>query len=239
MSDDRAFERACEDWLEAGSDRPSDHAIEAVLLAVRTTPQEAGLRFPWVLPANLRLAAAAIIVIAVAGVVVLNLPRPNQIGGPSPSPTPAWQTFTSQRFRYSVSFPADFVPIAQSGGLPENLFPGDQAEWADRFDEPRSHAPFLVVARATPQHPMTLADVSESYDTQLAASCTVSEPEAITVGGAPARLITARCVPYSWFDVTLERDGYLYVLQWNTSSLSLDADRPMFDRVLESFAFTN
>jgi hypothetical protein len=239
MSDDRAFERAREAWLEAGSDRPSDHAIDAVLLAVRTTPQERGVRLPWILPASFRLAAAAVIAVAVVGALFLNLPGRNEIGGPTPSPTPAWQTFTSQRFGYSVSFPGDFVQINQSGGLPEDLFPGDQSDWADRFDEPRSHVPFLVVARATPQHPMTMADVVESYDTQLSSTCTTSEPEAITVGGSAARFITARCLPYSWFDVTVEHDGHLYVLQWNSSSQALDADRATFERVLESFVFTN
>ena len=39
MSDDRAFERAVDDWLEDGSDRTPRPAVDAVLLAIKTTPQ--------------------------------------------------------------------------------------------------------------------------------------------------------------------------------------------------------
>jgi Tol biopolymer transport system component len=77
MSDDRGFERAMHAWLESGSDRTPATAIDAVLLAVRTTPQERGLRAPWRTPAMnspMRLAAvlAAVAVLGVAGLMYLN-----------------------------------------------------------------------------------------------------------------------------------------------------------------------
>ena len=50
MNDDRAFERATRDWLEAGSDRTPPPVMDAVFLAVRTTPQERDLRIPWRTP---------------------------------------------------------------------------------------------------------------------------------------------------------------------------------------------
>jgi hypothetical protein len=103
MSDDAAFERATSDWLEAGSDRTPPEVLDAVLLAVRTTPQERDLRIPWMvtpMPTYLRL-VAAVAIVAIAGVTGLTylngrpelgagggaMPSPTQLPTPSPSPT--------------------------------------------------------------------------------------------------------------------------------------------------------
>ncbi len=100
MSDDRAFENATSEWLEAGSDRTPPHAIEAVLLAVRTTPQERDLRIPWrtvPVPAALRF-AAVVAIVAVAGVVTINLLRPGPntgVGGPPASTSPSEEATAS------------------------------------------------------------------------------------------------------------------------------------------------
>jgi TolB protein len=92
MSDDRRFERAMHAWLESGSDRTPATAIDAVLLAVRTTPQERGMRAPWRTPdmnTPLRLAAAlaAVAVIGVAGLLYLN--RGPKVGGTPTASVPA------------------------------------------------------------------------------------------------------------------------------------------------------
>lgn len=91
MSDDRTFERAMQAWLEAGSDRTPPAAVDAVLLAVRTTPQQRGIRAPWrTLDVNtpLRLVAgiAAVAVLGVAGVLFLNR-SPSVADRPTQSPS--------------------------------------------------------------------------------------------------------------------------------------------------------
>ncbi len=90
MNDDRAFERATRDWLEAGSDRAPAATIDAVLLAVRTTPQERDLRIPWrtpTMPKSLRL-AAMIAIVAVVGIGAFAILRNGSVGpGPTPSPS--------------------------------------------------------------------------------------------------------------------------------------------------------
>jgi len=97
-------------WLESGSDRTPAPAIDAVLLAVRSTPQERGMRAPWRTPdmnTPLRLAAAlaAVAVLGVAGLLYLNreppvgvtptasapavvAPSPTATSAPSPSLPP-------------------------------------------------------------------------------------------------------------------------------------------------------
>ncbi len=88
---DQMFDRALRDWMEDGSDRTPPPAINAVLLAIKTTPQERDLGIPRrlnLMPTYMRL-AAGIAIIAVAGVAALMLSnRGPGIGGPGPSPTP-------------------------------------------------------------------------------------------------------------------------------------------------------
>jgi TolB protein len=90
MSDDRTFERAMQAWLESGSDRTPSAAVDAVLLAVRTTPQERGMRAPWRtsdMNTPMRLAAtfAAVAVLGVAGLLYLNR-GPGVVATPTTSP---------------------------------------------------------------------------------------------------------------------------------------------------------
>ena len=71
MSDDREFLRATTEWLEAGSDRTPPKAVDAVLLAVRTTRQDRVLPNPWRqfdmnALAKALVAATAVVAIALA-----------------------------------------------------------------------------------------------------------------------------------------------------------------------------
>ena len=135
MNDDRAFERATRDWLEAGSDRTSPATIDAVLLAVRTTTQERDPGIPWRSPmmSNPMRLAAAIAIVAIVGFAGLKLLGRGGVGAtPSPSPSPSptfsqtpsatlrvpaatpidtatWRAFTSTRHGYSAEYPSDWT----------------------------------------------------------------------------------------------------------------------------------
>ena len=138
---DRSFDRAVADWLEDGSDRTSAAAIDAVLLAVKTTPQERDLRIPrrfTLMPTYMRLAAAFAIV-AIAGVATLSflnrgsspgvVPSPSAISSPSSIPSPApsaspsspgidtamWTKYTSERYGFDIKRPPDWADTQQSG----------------------------------------------------------------------------------------------------------------------------
>jgi hypothetical protein len=91
----RSFDRAVRNWLEDGEDRTSPAAVDAVLLAIRTTPQE---RNQWIprrfsrMPAAAQLAAAvAIVAIGVVGILAfLNRgPGVGNVPTAPPSPSPA------------------------------------------------------------------------------------------------------------------------------------------------------
>ena len=89
---DRLFERAVLDWLEDGSDRTPRPAIDAVLLAVKTTPQERDRwiprRFPLMTNSLRAIAGIAIVAIVAIGVIAFNGLR-SGIGTASPAPPSA------------------------------------------------------------------------------------------------------------------------------------------------------
>jgi len=127
---DQSFERALGTWLEAGSDRTPPAAIDAVLLAVKTTPQERDLRVPrrfTTMPTFMRLAAAiAIVAVVGAGALIYANRQPGVGGEPTPTPTPTlaasptasptaslldtslWVPYTSDRYGVTIAHPADW-----------------------------------------------------------------------------------------------------------------------------------
>lgn len=66
MNSKRDFDRAVDQWLDEGLDATPPEVIDAVLLAVRSTPQERDLRVPWrTTSMTLYLRVAAVIALAV------------------------------------------------------------------------------------------------------------------------------------------------------------------------------
>jgi hypothetical protein len=102
MSDDREFLRATSEWLEAGSDRTPAEAVDAVLLAIRTTRQDRVLPNPW---RHIDMHALGKALVAATAVVAIALawtsfgPSTNNVGvapSPTPTPTPTPSVLTSR-----------------------------------------------------------------------------------------------------------------------------------------------
>ena len=94
MNDKTDFDRAVDRWMDDGSDATPPQVIDAVLLAVRSTPQERDFRVPWrtaSVTSYPRVAAViALVVIGSTAAIFTFGPGGPRFGGtnamPSPSP---------------------------------------------------------------------------------------------------------------------------------------------------------
>lgn len=152
---DRTFERAVRDWLDDGSDRTPRPAIDAVLLAVKTTPQQRVLRSPWRFPfmtavtrATGIAAVALVAAVGVGGLLYLNSSGPGGPASPSPAtPVPTvvptatlppgitgWKTYTSAVYGFTIGYPDDWSLYERAKwtwGASED--PNDENGHADKF----------------------------------------------------------------------------------------------------------
>ena len=214
MNDERSFERAARAWLEHGANRAPDRAIQSVLLAIESTPQERDLRIPWRLPRMNKLVAtglgtAAVIVALFVGTQLLGPPAPSGVGGapsattspsPSPSPSPSLspisvppltQSFTSTIHGIALSYPEGWTARAATEPWTDRTFPLN-------FLEP--HADFLYDPSLTDRLFLTIASkpiggsTAEDWVAEQMASgegCTATEP--IAVDGATGLIGTDGC----------------------------------------------
>ncbi len=116
MTTERDFDRLARAWLELSPNEAPDRTIEAVLRAVRSTPQvrRPGRWLLWRFPAMTRpvLATGALVVIvAVLGAALLLGRGPSaNVGGPTASPSPS----TTAAPTVAVKPHADRSPAARS-----------------------------------------------------------------------------------------------------------------------------
>ena len=91
MNSKADFDRAVHDWVDEGSDTTPPEVIGAVLLAVRTTPQERDFRIPWKatsMTSNFRVAAViAFAIIASTAAILTFGPGGPGFGGTNATPS--------------------------------------------------------------------------------------------------------------------------------------------------------
>ena len=169
---DRQFDRAVRGWLDDGSDRTPPAAIDAVLLAVKTTSQERDLRIlrrTTQMPTYVRL-AAGIAIVAVVGVGALMYigNSPGVGGAPTPSPTPTpvasaapsappslapgisgWKPYTSAVYGYTMSYPQGWYVADRASHKWEPGEPGTEeaAPFWDIFANDDGDGTVMLVAQ--------------------------------------------------------------------------------------------
>jgi hypothetical protein len=112
MNDKRDFDRAVDRWLDEGSDATPPEVIDAVLLAVRSTPQERDFRISWRTSPMKRLAyavaAVAALAVSVTAFSALS-PRFGIGSGPTPIATiQGFSRFNSTIHGISIDYPSDW-----------------------------------------------------------------------------------------------------------------------------------
>jgi hypothetical protein len=217
MSDDRAFDRAVGDWLAQGSDRTPPAAVDGVLLAIRTTPQERHLRFPWrtptvSLPFRLTAAAVVVVVVGFAGVRLVTpptapgaTPTPTATASPTstgpattPSETTELEAFTSTRYGYTVQHPASWGVSAATEDWPAGTIADPNLSSTDRLRPAASPLAIVAIAAQPIPDAATGADWLADYAAlreSVGGPCVgpASDWTDATLAGLPARRIEGRC----------------------------------------------
>jgi hypothetical protein len=252
-------------WLEDGPDHLPEPTRRAIAVATRTTRQSRrGVAVPWRVPAMNpipRLAWATLVVVAVTGGTLYLLSPANPgVGGPTPapasppassvvpsaspeatnpSPSMAWEVFSSTRFGYEVDVPRDWIHSAPSDELPDDLYPGDEGAYADRWDQPVQRFPYLIVAVIDPDLETDAAWLERNVAAAVAA-CDASDPVALTVDGATAERRTATCGTGVATELVLfTHAGRIYSIEINAATTDATTAGAILDHVLESFTFTD
>jgi hypothetical protein len=123
MTDDRSLERTARSWIEAGPTRAPEHAIEAALMTIETTPQVRDLRILRrfsTMTMTTRLAAAAVVGVLAIGATAFFLrptapdagttPRASASLIATPSTAPSDALAQLQAYRAAVGAVCNSLP---------------------------------------------------------------------------------------------------------------------------------
>jgi hypothetical protein len=269
MSAPRDQETILAAWLEDGPNELPDATRRAIATGIRTTPQ-ARNRFGWFGRSNelsrfesvgaLTTLAVAVVVAfaALSGINRPNvdlggpsspspLPSAAQTSSPSPSPvsapTPPWQTFTSQRFGYTIGLPGAWTHVTitdDADWMPDDLYPGLESTYADRWQAPGSTSPWFLVAVRNPAPQEPLAAWAGRYGSGLAAQCDARDETTVPVDNESGVLRIASCVPGGllMMDVLVLHAGRAYAIQLNYPAADYAVDQALMTDLLASFRFT-
>jgi hypothetical protein len=247
-------------WLEEGPNHLPNATRRAIAVGLRSIRQTRRARRVPRLPnvmhpfARIAVAAAAIVIVAGGAFSLLSPSNQGVLGPPpasrSPSAAPtgapsatdgasaapgAWKAFRSRRFQYRLEVPAGWVHSIPVDDLPDDLFPGEEAQFADRWDEPVLRTPYVIVAVIQPA-PGSIADWRDRRLSQLTADCDASDPIEISIAGTTGERRSATCQSGRTTEIVLfviaER---VYTIE--TSAIAEDAatGRAVLDHVLETF----
>jgi hypothetical protein len=189
-----------------------------------------------------------IVVVVLAGGASSAATRPASASSAHP-PAPAASTpaaprmFTSRHYSYTEALPAGWVPAAQATQQWNGTgAPGDQDTVVDLFQGPGGVEAWAV---ATPTKESLAAYTTKTVRASAAAHPCPKVPQtdqAITIGGAPARLLGMQCPPRSGFLVEIAatiHDGtaFVFASQNPSGTGSQSADRAAFRKFLAGIRF--
>ena len=250
MNDDRSIDQLLDAWLDAGPTVAPSRVADAARLEARTTRQMNALE-RWAdrristmnTAMRFSLAAAAVAVAAVLGFNFLVAPN---IGGDDevqPSPTPAWVTFTSERYGYSIGHPADWQVREREGnvnlsGLQIGSAATDVIRSRDAMRQGGDDGVVVVTAHEL-ESAESLADFTERVSTTAACETGGFALDGTELGGETAEQQIFECDVWDWLQVTALHDGRGYVIWLVATEPPLAHDRPINQQFLDSFRFTD
>ena len=258
-ANDSLERRIADHYAAEATPRAPDWLLASTLDTIEDTPQRRVLiRVPWRFPhmnnfAKLAIAAVVVIAVGAVGLSVLRPQTPSDVGGqptaspsasasPTPStspssssvsPTELTETFTSERYGFSISYPAGWVPRPATSPWTAS-FPDFGSTAGDVIYDPVLESDLWIVVASQPLAEGTTS--TQWVDDMLAAgiagldSC---DPpiEPVTIDGNQGRRCGSPAAA-----VTAGGRGYailLYVSGDNPAVLAA-YDQAYFDEILAS-----
>ena len=169
--------------------------------------------------------------------------EPTRVPAPEPTPEQPWTTFTSERYAYSIDHPVDWRVLEQPG----NVLPVSQKLGSPGTDTLASNEAFRIGGDdgklSMSAHPLepgdSLKDFTDRFSRGAACGSNGAVQDPRTLGGEPAEVRRFTCGVHTWLQVTTLRNDLGYVV-WLVASVPPNPDdRPINDRFLDSFRFTD
>jgi hypothetical protein len=199
------------------------------------------------------IAGIAFLVRPTAGPATSPAPTPAATAGPTPSTGPSQSptalpsaspaaipltTFTSSLLGYSVGLPGGWTQADMPDSLAETLYPGPDANQAERFVSP-IQSPWLVVSSPT-LGVLTPAEwLARSKEPGSDNGCRVLGSEPRTVAGIDTEQDILACSNEIVLLATVVHDDRIYQIAYGYLAGNDAASREQFRQVLASFAFSN
>ena len=267
MTTQRDLERALDAFFAQGADEVADRVIDDALLTIDHTPQRRVVSVPWrpnVMNPFARLAvAAAAIVIVAGGALYLLAPGNQTVGGPSAPPSPsvvapsaspsaqasaspsqplAWETYESARFGYKMEVPVGWTHSNTIDDLPDHL-PGEEVQYAARWDEPVDRSPYLIVAIIDPAPEADSAWLERAV-AGLIADCDAADPVTVSVAGTTGERRRATCMGGLATEIVFFRQGVgsidrIFMIDSSAAPADAALASEILDHVLASFTLTS
>jgi hypothetical protein len=251
-------------WLEEGPAQLPETTRRAIAVGLRSTRQtRRGLDVRWrpnAMNAFARLAVAAAIVIVAGGALYLLAPGNQSVGGPSaapsrspvaPSASPsaqssvspsqplAWETYESARFAYKMEVPVGWTHSVPIDDLPDHLFPGEEVQYANRWDEPVARFPYLIVAVIDPAPEADSAWLERAV-AGLIADCDAAGPVNVSVAGTTGERRRVTCTGGLATEIVFFRQGAgsidrIFMVECSAAPADAALASEILDHVLASF----
>ncbi len=248
-------------------------AIDVGLRSTRQTRRVLDVPWrPTIMPSVARLAVAAAAIVIVAGGALYVLAPGNQtVGGPSAAPSPSaaapsptatapsaspsaqanaspsqpltWERYESARFHYRVEMPVGWTHSNPIDDLPDHLFPGEEVQYADRWDDPVDRFPYLIVAVIDPVPEADSAWLERAV-AWLIADCDAADPVTVSVAGTTGERRRATCVGGLSTEVVFFRQAAgsidrIFMIDSSANPADAALASEILDHVLATFTLTS
>jgi hypothetical protein len=160
-----------------------------------------------------------------------------------PTPSPAWETFTSDRYGYSIGHPADWRVVEQPG----NVFlhgmrigsPGTDLIASRDSLRFNSDDGVVVVSAHELEGTESLLEFTDRVSREAACGGSGHILDDIVLDGEPAGYRTFECGGVNWIQSTALHGDRGYVI-WAVAAAEPSAlERPINDQFLATFQFTD